>query len=60
MLQYCTPSHVWGHVTSSANGKMYTIKINKDSLMRLLKRGERRTDNGAVQILKTIRFILFR
>ena len=28
-----------GHVTSSANGQPYTIKINNDFLMRLLKRG---------------------
>ena len=28
-----------GHMTSSANGKLYTIKINKYFLMRLLKRG---------------------
>ena len=27
-----------GHVTSSANDQLYTIKINKDFLMRLLKR----------------------
>ena len=27
------------HVTSSANGQLYTIKTNKDLLMRLLKRG---------------------
>ena len=29
-----------GHVNSSANGQLYTIKINKDLLIRLLKRGE--------------------
>ena len=29
-----------GHVTSSANGQLYTIKINQDVLMRLLRRGE--------------------
>ena len=28
-----------GHVTSSANGQLYTIKRNNDFLMRLLKRG---------------------
>ena len=33
------PSHMWGHVTSTANGQQYKIKINKDFLMRLLKRG---------------------
>ena len=32
-----------GHVTSSANGQLYTIKINKDLLVRLLKRGDGRT-----------------
>ena len=37
---YCTPSHMWGHVTSSANGQLYTIITNKDCLMRLLKRSE--------------------
>ena len=31
MLQYCTPSHVWGHVTSSANGQKCTIKRNKET-----------------------------
>ena len=31
-------SHMLCHVTSSANGQLYTIKINKDLLMRLLKR----------------------
>ena len=30
-------SHMLGHVTSSTNGKLYTIKINKDFLMKLLK-----------------------
>ena len=34
-------SHMLGHVTSSANDQLYTIKINKDFLMRLLKRWER-------------------
>ena len=29
-----------GHVTKSANDQLYTIKINKDFLMRLLKRSE--------------------
>ena len=29
-----------GHVNSSAHGQTYTIKINTDFLMRLLKRGE--------------------
>ena len=29
-----------GHVTPTANGQLYTIKINKDLLMRLLKRGD--------------------
>ena len=33
-------SHMLGHVTSSTNGQPYTIKINQDFLMRLLKRGE--------------------
>ena len=28
-----------GHVISSTNGQPYTIKINQDFLMRLLKRG---------------------
>ena len=32
-------SHILGYVTSSTNGQPYTIKINKDFLMRLLKRG---------------------
>ena len=39
-FDYCTLSHMLGHVTSSANDKLYTIKINKDFLMRLLKRGD--------------------
>ena len=29
-IMYCTLSHMLGHVTSSANGQLYTIKINKD------------------------------
>ena len=39
LIMYCTPSHMLGHMTSSANDHLYTIKINKDFLMRLLKRG---------------------
>ena len=39
LIMYCTLSHMLCHVTSSANGQLYTIKINKDLLMRLLKRG---------------------
>ena len=39
LIMYCTPSHMLGHVTSSTNGQLYKIKINKDFLMRLLKRG---------------------
>ena len=37
---YCTLSHMFGQVTSSANGQLYTIKINKDFRRRLLKRGD--------------------
>ena len=37
---YCTLSHMLGHVTSSANGQPYTIKINKYFLMGLLKRSD--------------------
>ena len=40
LIMYCTLSHMLGHMTSSANGKPYTIKRNKDFLIRLLKRGE--------------------
>ena len=29
---------MWGHVTSSTNGQLYKIKLNKDFLMRLFKR----------------------
>ena len=36
---HCTLSHMLGHMTSSTNAQLYTIKINKDLLMRLLKRG---------------------
>ena len=39
LIMYCTLSHMVGLVTSSANDQLYTIKINKDFLMRLLKRG---------------------
>ena len=39
LIMNCTLSHMLGHVTSSANGQLFTIKINKDFLMRLLKRG---------------------
>ena len=35
-IMYCTLSHMLGHVTSSTNDQLYTIKINKDFLMRLL------------------------
>ena len=35
LIMYCTLSHMLGH----ANDKLYTIKINKDFLMRHLKRG---------------------
>ena len=42
LIMYCTSSHMLGHVTSSANGQLYTIIIYKDFLMRLLKRGEGR------------------
>ena len=31
LILYCTPSHMWGHVTSSANGQLYTIKNIKKS-----------------------------
>ena len=31
--------HMLGHLTTSANGQLYTIKINKDFLPRLLIRG---------------------
>jgi len=40
LIMYYTLSHMVGHVTSSANDQLYTIKINKDFLMRLLKRGD--------------------
>ena len=40
LIMYCSLSHMLGHVTSIANGQLYTIKINKDFLMRLLKRGD--------------------
>ena len=40
LIMYCTLSHILGHVTSSANGQPYKIKINKDFFMRFLKRGE--------------------
>ena len=37
----CTAlSHMLDHVTTSANGKLYKIKINKYFFMRLLKRGD--------------------
>ena len=39
LIMYCNLSHMVGHVISSANDQLYTIKINKDFLMRLLKRG---------------------
>ena len=39
IMYCCTPSDMLGHVTSSAYGQLYTIKTNKDFLMRLLKRG---------------------
>ena len=39
LIMNFTLSHMLGHVTSSANGQLYTIKINRDLLMRLLKRG---------------------
>ena len=40
LIMYCTLSNMLGHVTSSTNDQLYTIKINKDFLMRLLKRGD--------------------
>ena len=40
LIMYCTLSHMLGHVTSSANGQPYTIKINNFFLMRLLKHSE--------------------
>ena len=40
LIMYCTLFHMLGHVTSSANDQLYTIEINKDFLMRLLKRGD--------------------
>ena len=39
LIVYCTLSHMLGQLTSYANGQLETIKINKDFLMRLLKRG---------------------
>ena len=30
LIMYCTLSHMLDHLTSSANGQLYTIKINKD------------------------------
>ena len=39
LMLYRTLSHMLGHVTSSANGQLYTIKINKDFSLRLQKRG---------------------
>ena len=39
LIMYGTLSHMLGHVTSSANGQLYTIKINKVLFIRLLKRG---------------------
>ena len=27
LIMYCTLSHMMGHMTSSANGQLYTIKI---------------------------------
>ena len=38
LIMYCTLSHMLGHVTSSANGQLYTIEINRNFLMRLLKK----------------------
>ena len=40
LIMYFTISHMLGHMTSSANDQLYTIKINRDFLTRLLKHGE--------------------
>ena len=40
LIMYCTPSIMWGYVTSSANGRQYITKINKYFLLTLLKRGD--------------------
>ena len=54
-IMNCTLSHMLGQVTSSANGhQLYTIKIDKDFLMRLLNH----TVTNASTIFSTNRILI--
>ena len=62
-IMYCTTSHMLGHVSSSASGQLYTIKRNKNFLMRLLfllffRCEETSTEYFVCSSFKTIRFFI--
>ena len=63
LILYCTPSHLYGHVTSPANGQLYTIKINKEFLERSLNRVDTYVkERGCDYIWLTVleQYIIFR